>query len=125
MRLQGERAELEVSLQVSGRGISGVTEEASRPVILARKGKVWRVKSFRLQGAVTWVGWGRWEGSELGFLHSEPEPWLAACGPYFMFTVFDSTKESSLECHVSKSIHLELTKRNGVQLLKQRELRVH
>lgn len=32
MRLQDERAELEVSLQVSWRGISGLAEEASRPV---------------------------------------------------------------------------------------------
>lgn len=36
-----------------------------------------------------------------------------------IFIVFNREKERRLECHISKSIHLDLPKQNRIQLLKQ------
>lgn len=37
----------------------------------------------------------------------------------FIFIVLNSEKERSPESRIRKSIHLDLTKQNGIQLLKQ------
>lgn len=68
---------------------TGPGSGARRPTALVRKER-W-VRSFQLQRVVTWVGWGRWEGAEPGFLRFTlnlscgPNAcwWPAACGPYF------------------------------------------
>lgn len=72
LRLQDECAELEVSLQVSWHGTSGLIEEASRPVILASKAECGESSHFNCsEPSLGWAGEdGKAQSHGVSTLHS-------------------------------------------------------